>query len=127
MVPGKDTEDDFGEVEVGKTDAIHATVDDVIYNLWGTKEPNYVIRMMATGGRLLAYETCKETVRIWKENGEDMVKKFKYKLPCDWNFRYPMRLMTKKSQACTAINCRYMGDRLLRVLGICLNFGHIRG
>ena len=88
MVPGKDTEDDFGEVEVGKTDAIHATVDDVIYNLWGTKEPNYVIRMMATGGRLLAYETCKETVRIWKENGEDMVKKFKYKLPCDWNFRY---------------------------------------
>ena len=33
--------------------------------------------MMATGGRLLVDETFKETVRIWKENGEDVVKKFK--------------------------------------------------
>ena len=27
------------------------------------KEPNYVMRMIATGGRLLADDTCKETVR----------------------------------------------------------------
>ena len=27
-------------------------------------------------------------MRIWKENGEDVVKKFKYKLPFDWNSRY---------------------------------------
>ena len=54
------------EVEVGDTDAIQGTVDDVIYNLWGMKEPNYVMRMMATGGRLLADDTCKETVRRWK-------------------------------------------------------------
>ena len=31
----------------------------------------------------MAYETCKETVRRWKENGEDVVKKFNYKLPFD--------------------------------------------
>ena len=73
---------------MGETDAIQGTVDDVIYNLWGTKEPNYVMRMMATSGRLLADETCKDTVRRWKENGEEVVKKFKYKLPCDWHFRY---------------------------------------
>ena len=36
----------------------------------------------------MADDTCKETVRIWKENGEDVVKKFKYKLPFDWNFCY---------------------------------------
>ena len=30
MVPGKDTEDHFGEVEVGETDTIQGTVDNVI-------------------------------------------------------------------------------------------------
>ena len=66
MVPGKETEDHFGEVEVGEIDAIQVTVDYIIYNLWIMKEPNYVMRMMATGGRLLADDTCKETVRRWK-------------------------------------------------------------
>ena len=46
------------------------------------------MRMMATGGRLLEDDTCKDTVRIWKENGEDVVKKFKYKLQFDCKFRY---------------------------------------
>ena len=64
MVPGKETEDNFGEVGLGETDSIQVTVDDVIYNLWGVKEPNCVMRMMATGGHLLVYDTCKETVRI---------------------------------------------------------------
>ena len=50
MVPGKDTEDHFGEVEVGEIYSIQGKVDDIIYNLWGTKEPNYVVRIMATGG-----------------------------------------------------------------------------
>ena len=50
--------------------------------------PTYVMRMMDTGGRLLADDTCKDTVRIWNENGEDVVKKFKYKLPFDWYFHY---------------------------------------
>ena len=45
------------------------------------------MRIMATGARLLKDETCKETVRRWKENGEDVVNKFKYNLPFDWNFR----------------------------------------
>ena len=59
MVPDKDTEDHFGELEVGETDAIQGTVDDVIYNLWRIKEPNYVMRMVNTGDRLLADDTCK--------------------------------------------------------------------
>ena len=41
------------------------------------KEPDYVMRIMATGGRLLVDDTCKENLRRWKENGEDVVKKFK--------------------------------------------------
>ena len=81
-------EDHFWEVEVGETHAIQVTVDDVIYNLLVMKEPTYVMMMMATGGGLLADETCKESVRRWKENVEDMVKKFNYKLPFDCYFRY---------------------------------------
>ena len=73
---------------MGEIYTIQGTVDDVIYNLWGAKEHNYVTRMMATGGRLLADDTCKETGRIWKENGEDVVNNFKQKLPFDWTFRY---------------------------------------
>ena len=44
--------------------------------------------MMATGGRILEDDTFKETVRIWKENGEDVMNNFKYKLPFDWHFCY---------------------------------------
>ena len=47
------------------------------------KEPTYVMKIMATGGRLLADETCTEVVIIWKENVEVVVKKFKYKIPFD--------------------------------------------
>ena len=74
MVPVKDMEDNFGEVEVGDTDAIQGSVDDIIYNLWGMKEPNYVMRMMATGGRLLADYTRKKTVRRREENAEYVAK-----------------------------------------------------
>ena len=51
---------------MGETDSIEGTVDDVISNLWGMKYPNYVMRMMATGGRLLVDNTCKEIVIRWK-------------------------------------------------------------
>ena len=68
IVPGKDMEDHFGEVEVGDTDDIQGTVDDFIYNLWGMKETNYVVSEMDTNGRIFVYDTytCKETVRIWR-------------------------------------------------------------
>ena len=52
-------EDNFREVEVGETDDTQGTVDDVIYNLWGMKEPNYVMRVMVPVGQLLVDETCK--------------------------------------------------------------------
>ena len=69
VVSRKDMEDDFVEVKVGETYAIQGTVNDVIYNSWGMKENIYVMRMMATGGRLLADDVCRETVRRWNENG----------------------------------------------------------
>ena len=68
--------------------AIHGIVDDVIYNLLGMKEPNYMVRIMATSGRLLTDDTCKDNVRIWNQNGEDVLNNFKYKLSFDWYFLY---------------------------------------
>ena len=38
------------------------------------------------------YVTGKENVRRWKENGEDVVKKFKYKMPFDLIFLLPCGL-----------------------------------
>ena len=73
---------------MGDRYSIQGTVDDVIYNLWEAKEPDSVMRMVATGGRLLVDDTCNETVRRWKGNGEDIVRKFKYKLPFYWHFCY---------------------------------------
>ena len=40
---------------------------DFFPDLWGMKDPHYVMRIMDTGGRLLADDTCKETVRRWNE------------------------------------------------------------
>ena len=109
MVTCKDMEDHFGEVEVGETDTIHGPVDDVIYKLWGMKEYNYV---MATGGHLMADDTRKETVIRWKENGEDRVKKFKYKLPFDWHFRYRHAVDNQNNlrHALISIEDKYMTD-----------------
>ena len=88
MVSSKDMENNFGYGEVGETDSIQGIVDYVICNLWGMKDPNYVMRRMDTCGCILADDTCKETVQRWKENGKEVVKKFKYKMPFDWRFCY---------------------------------------
>jgi hypothetical protein len=64
--------------------AIAGTIDGVAYNLWGMKEPDYVMGMMATGGPSAAYEMCKETV----EDGIEVVCWFRYPCPFDWHFRY---------------------------------------
>ena len=48
------------------------------------KKPNYVMCMMATGGALIADETCKMATQGM---GRDKVH-FRYTLPYDWHFRY---------------------------------------
>ena len=75
-------------VKVGDTDAIQGTMDGVIYNLWGMKEPDYVMRMMATSGALLSDDTCWTMTRTWVKNGLDVVRTFTYLFPFDWHFRF---------------------------------------
>jgi hypothetical protein len=89
-VPGDAMQSFFDEdgVNVGDNHAISGTMDGVPYNLWGMKEPDYVMRMMATGEPMSALESCKETVRKWMENGVEVVRRFRYACPFDWHFRY---------------------------------------
>jgi len=79
---------DADGVNVGDNHAIAGTMDGVAYNLWGMKEPDYVMRMMAMGGALAVYETCKEALRKWMEGGIEVVCRFRYACPFDWHFRY---------------------------------------
>mmetsp|Transcript_5756 Transcript_5756/g.11762 ORF Transcript_5756/g.11762 Transcript_5756/m.11762 type:complete len:176 (+) Transcript_5756:290-817(+) len=72
------------EMDVGDTDAIEGKMEGFNYNIWGMKEPNYVMRMMATGGALFT-EGCKSVARVW-DNGT--AKQFHYTQPYDWHFHY---------------------------------------
>jgi hypothetical protein len=87
-VPGNVINAEMQSAEVGETRAISGVLDGVSYNFWMMREPDYIMSMMATGGRLLADETCKQTKRSWLENGVQRVKEFVYALPFDWHFRY---------------------------------------
>jgi len=68
--------------------AIAGTMDGVVYNLWGMKEPDYVMRMMVTGLPFAAHETCNEAFCKWTEGGIEVVRRFRYACPFDWHFRY---------------------------------------
>ncbi|MFM8622190.1 MAG: hypothetical protein ACKOB3_02265, partial [Holophagaceae bacterium] len=77
-------------VEAGDCNAISGKFgpEQIPYNLWGMKEPDYVMKMMACGGILRAFENCKETVRHWTADGIECVRRFRYTCPFDWHFRY---------------------------------------
>lgn len=88
LVPGDAMQQHFDGMEVGAVDAISGELDGIPYNLWGMKEPDYVMRMMATGGALLPDETHKDAVRSWKVGGTDQHVTFKYTKPVAWHFKY---------------------------------------
>ncbi len=52
-VPGIAMDNHMAGSEVGSVDAIQGSMEGVLYNLCAMKEPDYVVKMMATGGSLL--------------------------------------------------------------------------
>ena len=91
LVPGEAMQRFFDEegIEMGGTHAIQGVFEGTTYNLWGMKEPDYVMRMMATGGPLAALDSCKMAKRRWRgEGGVDCSRTFQYTCPFDWHFRY---------------------------------------
>ena len=75
--------------EVGSVDAIQGSSEGIVYNLWAMKEPDYVMKMMATGGSLTANDSCHTTSRSWIEGGVPKCKDFTHTQPFDHHFRYP--------------------------------------
>ena len=89
-VPGNAMIEAFAEAQVGDSMAISGTLDGQEYFLWGLKEPSYVMKMMATGGPLLANESCGEQKRKWMEGGVEVVaQRFRFPCPYDWqHYKY---------------------------------------
>ena len=72
-----------------------------------------MVRTMDTGGRLLADDTYKETVRIWRVNGEYVVKKFNCYLPFYWRLhcRHAFDNYKNLRHAMPSIEYIWMTDR----------------
>lgn len=88
MVPGGEMTEAFNDANVGASMAISGVLDGVKYFLWGLKEPSYVMKMMATGGPLIANETCKDQRRRFNEGGVEVSRTFQFPLPYDWHYRF---------------------------------------
>ncbi len=63
-IPGDAMDKPFamGDVQVGNCVTITRMIDGIWYNLWGMKEPDYMMKMMAFGSNLQLFDSCKETV-----------------------------------------------------------------
>ncbi len=80
MVPGNAFDDHFIQKEVGVTYAITNALDGIRYHFWGMKEPDYIMKMMATDSGLYT-EGCKEATRTRDDGGTQMRKTFLYTMP----------------------------------------------
>ena len=59
LVPGDKMDVYFASKNVGDVNAIQGQKDGIDYTFWGMKEPDYVMRIMATGGALISDDSCK--------------------------------------------------------------------
>eukprot|EP00804_Cyclotella_cryptica_P014448 CCRYP_004791-RA/>CCRYP_004791-RA protein AED:0.45 eAED:0.46 QI:0/0/0/1/0/0.5/2/0/312 len=84
LIPGNAIDDRFVGKSPGECEAITGTLNASPYFIWGMKEPDYVMKIMATGGVLEEDGTCRE---IFHGSG-DARTSFRYKKPFDWHFRY---------------------------------------
>ncbi len=57
----------FHNKQVGECNAISGVLDEEKYFIWGMKETDYVMKIMATGGALISDEKCKRVTRKWTD------------------------------------------------------------
>ena len=75
-VKGDDIIQHFANKEVGSADALRGQLDGVPVYIYGMKEPDYTMMLMATYGTLA--EQGDEKTRNFMDGGSKVVKKFKY-------------------------------------------------
>ena len=90
FVPGEAISREFDnlELKVGKSLAISRKLDGEEYFFWALKEPSYIMKMMATGGPLLANDCCGEQEWRWTEGGVERVGTFRFLCLYDWHYKY---------------------------------------
>jgi len=90
FVPGEAINREFADLElkVGDTMAITGKLDGEEYFLWALMEPTYIMKMMATGGPLLANDSCGEQKRRWIEGGVARADTFRFPCPYDWHYKF---------------------------------------
>ena len=87
-VPGDMIDDHFKDKDVGSVDSLKGKIDNVPYDIYCMKEPDYVIKIMSTYGGLFEKDGQKTSERKFKVGGEDNVVTFKYKIPFSNHFDY---------------------------------------
>ena len=75
-VKGDDIIQHFANKEVGSADALRGQLDGVPVYIYGMKEPDYTMMLMATYGT--SAEQGDEKARNFMDGGSKVVKKFKY-------------------------------------------------
>ena len=80
LVPGEAINLHFQSKNVGDTDVLAGNLDGVEYFIWGMKEPDYIMKIMGTGGTLVT-DGCKEARRKWTDGNELHSTKFTYTKP----------------------------------------------
>jgi hypothetical protein len=88
MMPGEEMSQAFDEANVGTSMAILGVLDGVKYFLWGLKELSYVMKMMVTGGSLIANKTCIDQRQRYMEDGVEVLRTFQFPLPYNWYYRF---------------------------------------
>ena len=83
-IPGAAIDNWFSDKAVGAVEALTGMLTGIRYFVWGMKEPDYTMKIMATGGVLASDESCKiATLGM----GASLIT-FPYTKPFDWHFRY---------------------------------------
>ena len=87
LVPGDAISEYFETKSVGETDVISGKLSGIEYFIWGMKEPDYVMKIMGSGGALVL-DGCKVVRRKWKDGNESHTQQFTYTKPFQWHFQY---------------------------------------
>ncbi len=66
LVPGEAIDLHFQSKDVGDMDIFAGNLDGVEYFIWEMKEPDYIMKIMGTGGALVT-DGCKEVWRKWTD------------------------------------------------------------
>ena len=87
-VPGDMIDDYFKDKDVGEVDSLKGILDNIHYDIFCMKEPDYVMKIMSTYGGLIEKDGQKLSERKYKVGNEERSSSFRYKIPFSNHFDY---------------------------------------